>query len=181
MKVAPEYVGSTVHVLDASRAVGVVASLLDPAKQAELDVKNRDEQARLRQLHAGKRVRPLVPFDVACANAPRLSFGPKEVAVPEFLGVRVLDDVPLGEIAKFIDWTFFFTAWEMTGKFPDLLQHPERGPAARDLYAAGRSSSIASSPKGSSPHAPCTASSRRSRRAATSCLGPTVGSSSSPC
>jgi 5-methyltetrahydrofolate--homocysteine methyltransferase len=79
-----------------------------------------------------------VPFEVACANGARISFRRDDVAAPDFVGVRVLDDYPLDEIAKYIDWTFFFTAWELGGKFPDILQHPERGGAARELYAAGK-------------------------------------------
>jgi 5-methyltetrahydrofolate--homocysteine methyltransferase len=135
VKIAPEYGESIVHVLDASRAVGVVSSLLDEKRRDAFDAKNRDEQAGLRRLHSSKRIRELVPFDVCEANGPRVTWREEDIAQPPFLGLRGLDAFPLDEIAKFIDWTFFFTAWELVGKFPAILDHPEQGPAARDLYA----------------------------------------------
>src|SRR6202022_2800455 len=61
------------------------------------------------------------------------------IASPWFIGRRYLDDVRLGDIAKFIDWTFFFTAWELKGRFPAILDHPQYGKAARDLYASAQS------------------------------------------
>jgi 5-methyltetrahydrofolate--homocysteine methyltransferase len=132
VKVAPGYSKETVHVLDASRAVSTVAALLDPNQRAVLDRKNREEQQSLRELHAGKRVKPVVAFAAAQANRPRLSFD--QIATPSFTGRRALDDVPLGQLAEYIDWTFFFTAWELTGRFPQILEHPQQGEAARELY-----------------------------------------------
>jgi 5-methyltetrahydrofolate--homocysteine methyltransferase len=136
VKIAPEYEHETVHVLDASRAVGTVTSLMDKGKRAALDVENRAEQARLRELHVGKRVRPVLPLAEARANAPKLGF--EELPPPPFLGVRTVE-VELAELAPYIDWTFFFTAWELTGRFPQILDHPQQGKAARDLFEAGRS------------------------------------------
>jgi 5-methyltetrahydrofolate--homocysteine methyltransferase len=136
VKIAPGYGESTVHVLDASRAVGVVSALLDPRQKAELDRQNREEQERLRVLHAGKRAKPLATLTEANAGAPRLEHGDRPL--PAFLGRRELRAFPLEELAPYIDWTFFFTAWELRGTFPAILQHPKYGEAARDLYAAGR-------------------------------------------
>jgi 5-methyltetrahydrofolate--homocysteine methyltransferase len=136
VKIAPNYAQSTVHVLDASRAVGVVSALLDPRQRAELDRQNREEQERLRGIHAGKQAKPLVAF--AEANAGRPSLGYQDRPTPSFLGRRELRAFPLDEIARYIDWTFFFTAWELKGTFPAILEHPKYGEAARDLYAAGR-------------------------------------------
>ena len=138
VKIAPKYEQSTVHVLDASRAVGVVSALLDPRQKIEFDRKNREEQERLRAIHAGKRDKPLVPYGAANARRPRIEWKTEDVPTPEFLGRRVLDDFPLAEIVPYIDWTFFFTAWELKGRFPQILEHPKYGEAARDLYAAGR-------------------------------------------
>jgi 5-methyltetrahydrofolate--homocysteine methyltransferase len=135
VKIAPEYDEPTFHVLDASRAVGAVGSLVDPEKRAALDAANRAEQARLRELHSGKRVRPLVSLAEARANAPRLSFD--SIAEPPFTGARTVEG-DLSKIAKYIDWTFFFTAWELTGRFPQILDHPEQGKAARELFDAGK-------------------------------------------
>jgi len=137
VKIAPAFSQPTLHVLDASRAVGVVAGLLDPARRAELDRKNRAEQAELRELHAKKRDKPLYPFAAASARRASITWRAEDLATPAFLGARTVE-VPLGELVRYIDWTFFFTAWELTGRFPAILDHPTQGPAARDLFAAAK-------------------------------------------
>jgi len=137
IKIAPEYSGDVVHVLDASRAVSVVSGLLDEKKRAEFTKKNRADQEELRSLRSIKQEN-LLSFEAARGNAARLPFGPSDCAEPSFLGTRVLERVSLAKVAEYIDWTFFFTAWELVGKFPGILQHPERGAAARDLYDNGR-------------------------------------------
>src|SRR5262249_15549347 len=104
----------------------------DPAARAASDRKTREEQEQLRQLHKGKQQKPLLPYIVANEKRARLTFD--DLPVPTFLGRRELVDYPLAEIARYIDWTFFFTAWELRGKFPGILDHPEYGAAARDLY-----------------------------------------------
>jgi 5-methyltetrahydrofolate--homocysteine methyltransferase len=138
VKIAPAYHASTVHVLDASRAVGVVSALLDQKQKEGFDAKNRDEQKMLRDLHATKRAKPMVSLEAARANRPKMVWRKEDIAVPAELGLRTLTAFPLGEIAKYIDWTFFFTAWELTGKFPEVLEHPQQGAAARDLFKAGK-------------------------------------------
>jgi 5-methyltetrahydrofolate--homocysteine methyltransferase len=135
VKIAPEYGQPTVHVLDASRAVGVVAGLLDPRQKAEIDARNRDEQGRLRDVHAQKVSRPLLPLAAADARRLQLEWRAEDLTTPAFLGRRVLDDVPLAELVPWIDWRFFFTAWELPGRFPQVLDDPTYGEAARDLYA----------------------------------------------
>jgi 5-methyltetrahydrofolate--homocysteine methyltransferase len=139
VKIAPEYDGATVHVLDASRAVSTVASLLDPKQRGAFVEQTRGDQAQLRKLHARKQAKPVTPYPAANEARARLAFGPAEIARPSFTGLQVLDDVPLGDLAAYIDWTFFFTAWELVGKFPAILEDPRHGEAARDLYANGRS------------------------------------------
>ena len=134
VKIAPVYRGPTLHVLDASRAVGVVASLLDPAQREGAAARARDEQQRLRQVHAASAARPLVPYPTARQRRLALDFGGGAIATPAFLGRRTLADVDLEEVARFIDWTFLFHAWELPGKFPKILDHPRYGPAARELY-----------------------------------------------
>jgi 5-methyltetrahydrofolate--homocysteine methyltransferase len=138
VKIAPEYHGPTLHVLDASRAVGVVASLLDPAQRQSVHDNARDEHAKIRELYAGKQRRPLMSYAAARAARPALAFTNAEISRPEFLGRRVLLDFPLEDIEKYIDWTFFFVAWELKGKFPKILESPEYGAAARELYEHGR-------------------------------------------
>jgi 5-methyltetrahydrofolate--homocysteine methyltransferase len=134
VKIAPAFSQPIVHVLDASRAVGVVAGLLDPKNKVELDRKNRQEQAELRELHAKKRDKPLLPLPTARANRLKLEWRKEDLPTPAFLGTRQVE-VPLEELVRYIDWTFFFTAWELTGRFPAILDHPQQGQAARELYA----------------------------------------------
>ncbi len=138
VKIAPEYDGATVHVLDASRAVSTVASLLDPKQREKFVAATRADHEQERRIHANKRSKPLVPLATARARAPRISHGPETVARPSTMGLQVLADVPLGDIAKYIDWTFFFTAWELTGKFPGVLDDPRHGAAARELWENGK-------------------------------------------
>jgi 5-methyltetrahydrofolate--homocysteine methyltransferase len=133
VKIAPEYDSSVVHVLDASRAVDVVSSLLGSGKDA-FDRSNRQAQGEIREKYASRRERPMLSYEKARANRLRLDWEDHEIASPWFLGRRFLDDVPLREVAKYIDWTFFFSAWELKGRFPGILQHPEYGAEARKLF-----------------------------------------------
>jgi 5-methyltetrahydrofolate--homocysteine methyltransferase len=127
VRIAPAYDRPTVHVLDASRVVGVMSDLLDPVRAGDLDRRNRDEQERLRQEYAGKQRRPLVPLPQARANREQLSFD--DLPVPEFTGTRVLAP-DLRALRALIDWQFYFSAWELKGKFPKILELD----AARELY-----------------------------------------------
>ena len=133
VKISHEYSHPVVHVLDASRAVDVVSSLLGERK-AEFDRTNREMQANTREKYAGRKEKPLLTIEQARKNRLTFDWDDHEIVTPWFLGRRYLDDVPLAEVAKFIDWTFFFTAWELKGRFPAILDHPQQGPAARELY-----------------------------------------------
>jgi len=137
VKIAPGYGQSVVHVLDASKAVGVVSSLLDEVRKPDFDARNREEQQKLRDLHEGRQQKRLTPYAEALAHRSEIEWRPEDVPAPSFIGRRVLDDVPLSEIRPFIDWTFFFSAWELKGRFPKILQHPAHGAAARELYENG--------------------------------------------
>ncbi|MFL6281171.1 MAG: vitamin B12 dependent-methionine synthase activation domain-containing protein, partial [Vicinamibacterales bacterium] len=133
VKIAPEYGGPVVHVLDASRAVDVVSSLLASDRSA-FDSENRATQSAIRESYSTRRQKPILTYEQARANRLQTDWDEYVIASPWFVGRRYLDDVPLGEIAKFIDWTFFFSAWELKGRFPAILEHPEYGGAARELY-----------------------------------------------
>jgi 5-methyltetrahydrofolate--homocysteine methyltransferase len=135
VKIAPEYHAPTVHVLDASRAVGVVSRLRDPEQRVALDGENRADQQRLRELHQAKRERPLLPLSAARDNRERIEWRREDLPTPEFLGRRELREHPLEALVGYIDWSFFFAAWELPGRFPAVLDDPTRGPAARELYA----------------------------------------------
>jgi len=134
VKIAPEYGGPTVHVLDASRAVGVVASLLDRSQVGAFDAENRAVQARLRAQYALRQDRPLLPYAAARANRLALAWHTDDLPVPVRLGRQVIDPIPLGDLVPLIDWTFFFHAWELKGRVPQIFDHPDYGAAARDLY-----------------------------------------------
>jgi 5-methyltetrahydrofolate--homocysteine methyltransferase len=135
VKIAPEYAAPTVHVLDASRAVGVVARLLDGGQRAAFDAENRNEQGRIRDTFAQKSARPLVPLADADARRAPIAWRREDVPRPAFVGRRVIDPQPLAELVPWIDWRFFFTAWELPGRFPEVLDDPKYGEAARDLHA----------------------------------------------
>jgi 5-methyltetrahydrofolate--homocysteine methyltransferase len=137
VKIAPQYGSTTVHVKDASRAVGVVADLLHPERRTEFDRDVQAEQERLRGVYADRTSRPLLSYPEAFENRLRIEWREEDLARPSELGRRTTE-IPLSEIAEYIDWTFFFTAWELKGKFPKILDHPKYGEAARDLYANGR-------------------------------------------
>jgi 5-methyltetrahydrofolate--homocysteine methyltransferase len=133
VKVAPEYGGPVLHVLDASRAVDVVSGLLG-ARRDELDRQNRAAQAETRDKYAARAEKPLLSYERARANRLRIDWDDHDTASPWFVGRRYLDDVPLEELAKFIDWTFFFSAWELKGRYPAILTHMQYGAAARELF-----------------------------------------------
>src|SRR4051794_22701005 len=127
VRIAPAYSEPTLHVLDASRVVGVVSNLLDPGRKLTLDAENRELQQRLREQHAEKERKPLLPIEDARANRERVSFD--DVPEPPSLGARAVTP-QLKTLVEYIDWQFFFHAWEMKGKFPGILEEP----AARELY-----------------------------------------------
>jgi 5-methyltetrahydrofolate--homocysteine methyltransferase len=127
VKIAPAYSRETVHVLDASRVVDVVSSLLDDERRGRLDRDNRELQERLRVQHAEKQRRPLLALAEARANRVRVTFA--DLPVPPFLGTRAADP-PVADLVPFVDWQFFFHAWDLKGKFPAILDNP----AARELY-----------------------------------------------
>jgi len=128
VKVAPVYEqGATVHVLDASRVVGVVSGLLSDDRAEELTASNRAEQQRLREQHETARRSPLLTLDKARANRERMDFG--DLPGPAFTGVRAIQP-DLRTLREFIDWQFFFLAWELKGKYPAILDQP----AARELF-----------------------------------------------
>jgi 5-methyltetrahydrofolate--homocysteine methyltransferase len=134
VKIAPAYSEGVTHVLDASRAVGVVARLLDPTQRESFLGEVREDQETLREQHSARRERPLHPYAAARDRAPRIAWRAEDLPVPELTGGRELRAIPLSEIVPYIDWTFFFHAWEVRGKFPEVLDHPRHGAAARELY-----------------------------------------------
>ena len=125
VKVAPEFDGTTVHVLDASRVVDVVSSLLNETQRPEFERTNLALQATLRDQYSARRERPLLPYDAALKNRLKIDWSREPPPVPSFLGRRLIADMPLADLVPYIDWTFFFAAWELKGRFPAIFDHPQ--------------------------------------------------------
>jgi len=133
VKIAPHYSEPVVHVLDASRAVPVTTSLLSDDGKAEFVAMHRADYAALRKVHAAPR-QTLVSLEAARARRTAVEWRAEDLPVPEFTGVRVLDDFPLETLRTFIDWTPFFHTWELKGVYPRIFEHPEQGAQARQLF-----------------------------------------------
>jgi 5-methyltetrahydrofolate--homocysteine methyltransferase len=127
VRVAPAYDGTTIHVLDASRVVGVVSDLLSDARAVVLDAATRADQEQLREQHEKAQRRPLLTLEQARANRERVPYG--DLPVPAFTGIRTVQP-DLATLREMIDWQFFFLAWELKGKYPAILGQP----AARELF-----------------------------------------------
>lgn len=135
VKIAQAYKPGVVHVLDASRAVGVVQSLINPDHRAAFLEKNEAEQQTARAQHARKgREKAMLTIEEARSRKTRIDWKPEDIARPAFLGTRVLDDYPLHELVPYIDWSPFFLAWELRGKYPDIFSDPVVGERAKELF-----------------------------------------------
>ena len=135
VRIAPEYTPPTVHVLDASRVIGVVGALLAPERREGLDRENRVEQERLRALHAERERKPLLPLRAARERRTPIAWHAEDVATPRFLGTRLVEPA-VAELRPYIDWTYFFHAWELKGRYPAILDDPDKGETARELLDA---------------------------------------------
>ncbi|WP_300682029.1 methionine synthase, partial [Nocardioides sp.] len=134
VKIDRAYDGPVIWVKDASRSVPTAAALLHPTKKADLLAEVKADYDGLRARHAQKSDRPQLAFADAQANRIELDWSRTPVA-PARPGVHVLLDYPVSELREYIDWQPFFNAWEMKGKFPDILHSPIAGEAASKLFA----------------------------------------------
>jgi 5-methyltetrahydrofolate--homocysteine methyltransferase len=137
VKIAPEYQRPTVHVLDASRVVDVVSKLMSDGERDAFVRANAITQGELREQHQARKERPLLSLDAARKNRLTIDWRREPVPAPSFVGRRQVE-VQLEDLIPYIDWTFFFAAWELKGRFPAILDHPQYGPAARELYENAR-------------------------------------------
>jgi 5-methyltetrahydrofolate--homocysteine methyltransferase len=133
VKIAPHYNEPVVHVVDASRAVGVVGQLVNPALKTNFAGKNASDQEAVRRQHSGRAVK-LFSIEEARRRKPKLA---DDIATPEFTGARVIE-APLSELTPFIDWSPFFHTWELRGRYPSILQHEKHGQQARELFKDGQ-------------------------------------------
>jgi 5-methyltetrahydrofolate--homocysteine methyltransferase len=135
IKIAPNYDGPVVYVPDASRAVGVVTKLLSIDMREDYLKEVTADYEAARALHAGKKAAAMVSLEKARANAAKLEFtGQCAPVKPNKLGVTVLRQLDLAEIAKFIDWSPFFQTWDLAGRFPKILDDAVVGEAARNVF-----------------------------------------------
>ncbi|MFZ0638462.1 MAG: methionine synthase [Candidatus Acidiferrales bacterium] len=134
VKIAPMYRQPVIHVQDASRAVGVVGSLLSNDLKNNFVKENRTEQEKAREKHRGPQTQSLLSFAAARAREPVFDWSAYAPPHPSFLGVRVCASVPLADVVPYIDWTPFFHAWELRGIYPRIFEQPEVGPKAKELF-----------------------------------------------
>jgi 5-methyltetrahydrofolate--homocysteine methyltransferase len=134
IRIAPNYSQPVVHVLDASRAVPVTTSLLSEESRDAFVAQHRAEYEALRRSHAAPR-RQTVPIEAARARRTPIEWRAEDVPAPSFTGIRVLDNFPLAMLREFIDWSPFFHTWELKGIYPRILDDPQQGAQARQLFA----------------------------------------------
>ena len=136
VKIAPHYSEPVVHVADASRAVPVTTSLLSEESKPAFVEQHRAEYEAIRKSHSAPRLK-VVSLDTARARHTPIEWRAEDLPVPEFTGLRVLDEFPLSILRDFIDWTPFFHAWGLKGVYPRIFDHEEHGAQARQLFAEG--------------------------------------------
>src|SRR4051812_12905750 len=135
VKIEPKYHGPVVHVLDASRAVGVASSLLDPNARDQFAATVRTEYETVRRDRGDRQEREARhPYEEARRHRLAIDWTGVNAPRPSFIGVRTLDDYPLAELVERIDWTPFFTTWELRGHYPEIFDDPKVGEAARSLH-----------------------------------------------
>jgi 5-methyltetrahydrofolate--homocysteine methyltransferase len=136
VKIEPAYhTGSTTYVLDASRAVGVVSGLLSHSERDRLQAETRADYIRVREQFArGQEAKTRTPIETARANRTVIDWAADAPPKPSFLGTRAFDAYDLADLARHIDWTPFFSSWELAGSYPAILQDEIVGEAARDLF-----------------------------------------------
>ena len=134
VQIEPVYSGSTIHVRDASRSVGVVGELMSSERQQTFTEQTREEYADIRERRAKNRQQVnLLPFAVAQERRATLDWRNYQPPTPNMIGTQVFGDYSLAELVDYIDWGPFFTTWGLRGKYPNILEHPEVGPEARKL------------------------------------------------
>ncbi len=138
VKIAPSYQPGVVHVLDASRAVGVVGSLVSQAQRHEFVKKVRDDYERVRQSHHERGTKPLLSFTQARAHRLQSNWAQTDIPTPARLGIQTTPDQSLIELIPYIDWSPFFHTWELRGRYPTIFDDPTVGPKAKELYDDAR-------------------------------------------
>ncbi len=135
VKIAPVYSGPVVHVLDASKSVAVSSALLSDDQKAAFVKGIGEEYNEMRDSHARRRADvELVTLEEARANKYKIEWATEKIAMPNFIGVKVFDDYSIEELAKYIDWSPFFSTWEMSGIYPRIFESEKYGKEARKVF-----------------------------------------------
>jgi 5-methyltetrahydrofolate--homocysteine methyltransferase len=138
VKIAPMYKSATLHVADASLAVGVMGKILGDSRETFL-AEALAKQDNLRAQHARAADRPLLPLATARNRRMPIAFTSDELAHPDPAAVGIHNlEIPLPELIEWIDWSPFFHTWELSGRYPAILDDPKKGDAARKVFADGR-------------------------------------------
>ena len=139
VKIEPAYSRPVIHVKDASRSVAVLGALRSPERREDFIQGVRDEYNTLREKYAsaGREISYL-SLEEARKNGLRLPWADDQVFIPNLTGIQVLEDFPMERIVPYINWMFFFTIWELRGKFPEIFDHPQYGEEAKKLYGDAR-------------------------------------------
>jgi 5-methyltetrahydrofolate--homocysteine methyltransferase len=138
VKIAPSYAPSVIHVLDASRAVGVVGNLLNATNKPAFVEQVREDYERMRQAYQDRGTKAVLPIAQARANRFSSEWAALDIPVPAFLGVRTVEDQSLVELVPYIDWSPFFHTWELRGRYPGIFEDAVLGAKAKELYDDAR-------------------------------------------
>jgi 5-methyltetrahydrofolate--homocysteine methyltransferase len=136
VKIAPHYSEPVVHVLDASRAVPVTTSLLSDEGKPAFVAQHRTDYEALRKAHSAPKL-SVISIEGARKRRTPIEWRTQDLPTPQFTGVRVLHDFPLATLREFIDWSPFFHTWGLKGIYPRILEHPEHGAQARQVFTEG--------------------------------------------
>jgi len=138
VKIAPSYGAGVIHVLDASRAVGVVGSLVSSSQKPGFVGQIRAEYAQVREAHQERGNKKILTLDQARARRFTCDWAHVNIPIPSFTGVRVIEDQPLTDLVSYIDWSPFFHTWELKGRFPSIFEDKTIGTKAKELFEDAR-------------------------------------------
>ncbi len=134
VKIKPEFDEPVIHVKDASKVINVVNKLLSPADRKTYLESIEIEYHKLKEKHlSNQQQKRYIPLSRARANKLKIKWDEQQIGKPNFTGVKTFDDYPLEEVRKYIDWTFFFHAWKLNGRYPEILKDPVKGVEAQKL------------------------------------------------
>ena len=135
VKIAPGYEHSIIHVVDASRAVGVASKLLSEENQKSFIQENKKVQEEFREKFLSKRTsKPLLSIADARQRDTKIDWRKEDIPNPNFTGMRVESDFPLDTLVDYIDWSPFFHAWELRGRYPKIFKDEYVGDKAKELF-----------------------------------------------